>query len=53
MKIKSPMVTLLAGVLVALVTLILSVRANDSKGSTPSPYGASVLAVLAVLAVLR
>ena len=43
MKIKSPIVTLLVGVLVAVVTLILSVRAN---GSTRSPYGAAVPAVV-------
>jgi hypothetical protein len=43
MKIKSPIVTLLVGVLIAVVTLILSVRANDSGNE---PYGAAVSAVI-------
>jgi hypothetical protein len=43
MKIKSPIVTLLVGVLVAVVILILSVRANDSTGR---PYGAAIPALV-------
>jgi len=43
MKIKSPIVTLLVGVLVAVVILILSVQANDSTGR---PYSATIPAVV-------
>jgi hypothetical protein len=43
MKIQSPMVTLLVGLLVAVVILILSVRANDSTGR---PYGAAIPALV-------
>ena len=43
MKIKSPIVTLLVGLLVAVVILILSVRASDSTGT---PYGAATPAVV-------
>lgn len=43
MKIKSPIVTLLVGLLIAVVILILSVRAQDA---TPKPYSATVPAVV-------
>ena len=43
MKIKSPMVTLLVGVLVGVVILILGMRANDSTGG---PYGGAIPAVV-------
>lgn len=38
MRIKSPVVTLMIGALIAVVVLILSVRANDAA---PGPYGAA------------
>lgn len=43
MKIKSPIVTLIIGVLIAVVIWILSVQAD---GSAPAPYGAVVPAVV-------
>jgi hypothetical protein len=42
MKIRSPIVTLIIGVLIAVVTVVLSVRANDAATnpgpSTSDPY---------------
>lgn len=43
MKIKSPIVTLIVGVLIAVVIWILSVRANSSA---PGPYSAAVVAAV-------
>jgi hypothetical protein len=40
MRIKSPVVTLIVGVLIAAVVLILSVRADHA---TPRPYGAAAV----------
>jgi hypothetical protein len=44
MKIQSPIVTLLVGVLIAVVVVILSVRAHDAAHT---PNGAAVPAVVA------
>jgi len=43
MKVKTPLVTLLVGVLIALVVVILSVRAHGSKGGA---YGSGITAVV-------
>jgi hypothetical protein len=44
MKIKSPVVTLLVGLLIAVIVLILSINANHT---TQSPYGAAAISAVA------